>query len=533
MPTLSPVQQQLIDIFSSPQNIVNLAIIYNNCRSYKKDSFSRLWDDLCDITLGTPEVAQRLLQEFNPNDLDDFINYPRLSADQTVITSAALTEILKKIKNIIVQGKQQNQLLITARGNQKKAIELLWDEGFLSRTYEIFHHEHTFPQPVPQELLAQYQDFLQGLHAIATSSNAGQENNFLAITNNIAKNFKEYLEQLHDENGYNLTDPYFSKWLAFTLKLIFYFKDPKPSLISRLAGTFIALLVAPFLYIIFHNPIKSFLWKIATKDYLEGLLIMVFYPFIIPILVADFTISSGYQKGFDLTFKSFAGIIQADFRYSLLSFFIIGLGVASALTLVFFPPVMPFLLSLPMLSTLSGMSIPWLAVIAGTAVGLLATLIIGSITWLATRKTNIHSDAADFHDDKETPLIAATDQGQSQQAQAALAVTSKPLFVLTSLPKIMILDVTEGKDVFINENLSKQRSVNTNNFDIVKDENQITITCKTENITGKIEFHHLKNSIVIKNGQCNTSLPPYIRFIPYQPSLSQTAAAEPVPALQR
>lgn len=515
MPALSPVQQQLIDIFASKEDFVNLAIIHNNCCLHKKEIFPSLWNNLCEIALGNPETAQRLLQEFNPNDLDNLINYERLSADQTVVTSAKLAEILRKIQSAIVQGKKQSQALVPTTGNQTAAITLLWCDRFLTTTYEIFKQRHTFPKPVPQTLIDRYASYLQYLHTIALGTTTGQEVAFLEENYCMTAEFVLYLNQLPDvTDDFKNSDPYFKKWMAFFLPLIFYFKNS--SFLSRSAGAFISLLINPLLFIIFWNPIKLLLSSIANKKYLLGFLAATLYPLTLIFVIPSFTLLN-YQNGFSFTFKGFAGIILTDFHYTLLSFLIIGLGVTSALTLILFPPAVTFLLSLPLLSILSGISLPWLAVIAGATVGLLTTLITAGITWIATREANVAFSAADFRNDETAPLTASTEYGQSPEAQAALAVKNRSPFNI--LPNVIQVTTQSEKVPSLLSTIYKNKGARYPEypFYIVYDDHQIYITCSSkECTTGKIKFSFLSEPIVVENGQCKTALPPYIKFIPDQ-----------------
>lgn len=498
MPALSPVQQQLIDIFASKEEFVNLAFILNNGGLPHKELFK----SLCEIALGNPDTAQGLLQTFNPQNLDAFINNPPLNDSQ----ATTFSEILKKIKTAIAQGKKQSHPLVPTTGNQAAAIALLWDSEFLTICFEIFNQNHSFPLLVPPALIDKYASYLHQLRTIALGTTTEREIAFLVETHDATVNFAKYLTKLP------ITEQSL-KWENFFGLLKYKFKHP--SIISRLAGVFITLLIFPFLAILFLNPIKLLLSNIASKNYLFGFLATALYPLFLLIQIMVIT-SFGYMHGFELTLKNFTGLISKDFRYTLLSFLIIGLGVASALTLVLFPPAVPFLLSLPLLSSMSSISLPWLAVIAGTTIGLLATLITASITWFATRNTNSFSSTADFRNIDTAPLTAATDNGHSPEAQAALALTSSPPF--KTLPNMIEVTTHSVKAPSLQSKIYKNKGARYGEypFYIVYDDHQIYINCMQECNTGTIKFKFLSEAIVIENGQCKTALPPYIKFLPDQ-----------------
>jgi len=145
-------------------------------------------------------------------------------------------------------------------------------------------------------------------------------------------------------------------------------------------------------------------------------------------------------------------------RYQLLAWLFIGLAIGGALLTVFFPPVIPFIVSLPYLSFLAGVSVPLLGLMAGAAMALVTTSFAAVIIALLTKPSKGYRKLDDKVDSKEVGALATTSSALSLQQvggqkavvdetkhQPAIAASARDLTEVLAVSKPLFVKLDQGQ----------------------------------------------------------------------------------------
>lgn len=509
MPRLNYRQTQILEGFRYLL-ITKHAEILRQGEEYNKDpqnqpNIQQYWEDVKNVLLGSEEALTRC----QASNLGNFIAY----LEKTNTDGADFLRIINRPIN--ASFFQADDLVIPSK-HQAASIELLFNKKYIKFTaIAVGNH----PLPRCSDSLFSSETYLRFSEELFENATGEKETDWLNKFNHILYKLHRWIDSNPNLPGYSHFKADLHALLVnLQLEAAVYYSEA--GFFSRLG----ALLLGPFVAIaaiLLNNPLRNTLYGLATRDKSEIKEILT-YPFralVGLIFMPIFGAATGLEGYFQ--FIKTQWYLTWD-RYSLISLAIIGAAIASALAVVFFPPVAPFILGLPYLGFLASLSMPLLATVTGVTVGVLLTALTSMITLFATvpevAHFNIEAKEPAIKDTKDTePLLTFA---KSPEAQAALCVKSAKLFdhlpAEVEVKYQLIAASAESRQGEVC--LKKAKPCNLQLLRMEFNDKQLSITPLATGLTGEIRLGIYPEPVVFKNGQCQTKLPPYIKFNAYQPA---------------
>lgn len=525
MPRLNYRQTQILEGFRYLL-ITKHAEILRQGEEYNKDPQNQpnihlYWEDVKNVLLGSEEALTRC----QASNLNNFIAYLEKTnsdgADYLRIINRAINASFFQADNLVIPSK-----------HQAASIELLFNKKYI-KFIAIAVGKH--PLPRCSDGLFSSEAHLNFSVELFENATGEKETDWLNKFNNI-------LYKLHRWIDSNPNLPGYSQFKADLHALLVNLQLEAAAYCSE-AGFFSrlgALLLGPFVAIaaiLLNNPLRNILYGLATRDKSEIKEILA-YPLramIGLITMPIFGAATGLEGYFQ--FIKTQWYLTWD-RYSLISLAIIGAAIASALAVVFSPPIAPFILGLPYMGFLTSLSMPLLATVIGLTVGVLLTALTSVITLLSTAPEVAYFNIEETKepttkDTKDTePLLTSA---KSPEAQAALNVKGTKLFdhlpAEIEVEYHLVSTTTKAKQA--KTPLQKAKPCNLQLVSMEFNDKQLSITPLATGLTGEIRLGIYPKPIIFENGQCKTKLPPYIKFNACQPSQQSQSIPGPGITTQR
>ena len=388
MAQLNQLQQELI-AFISEQHLPSLKILRQLLRLNEgvKD-VKTLTDNLGDAILGHSQACQQIANEL-PNLKNLPKRYKISLEDQTILNN--FFNLVEKLTTAVTE---QSIVFSCLTSQQQTAIRCLFESQFIAA-------QLIYPKKgiAALKLMDELKELASGKES--RTQLFIQLFSMLKNTENIHFNCKENKE-------------FFSNYLK-NLSSGFF----KPSILNRIAGGFLGLLMFGILFPIAHNPIYHFIHLFRSRKsktfHLGHILTSPIFPLIGIVMGCGF----GYQFGVPGLLHHFAFVTGKHYiGLTIISLLIISAAIATAFFTLFFPPAAPLLVAqLPLLLSLSPVL---LAIVTG-----IATEIV--LTAVASIATMIYACIKDYQSIPEPMLVASIPATKP----AALADTNPPVLADT------------------------------------------------------------------------------------------------------
>lgn len=388
MPKLTGIAEQIISFFDKEQLFAWAQIIKFDSKA--ADTFLlHLKGKLLPET-STPTPITTHIDNFNAR-------YLRYLSEST----RDLLDNLRKIS-------QQTLLVMPQLSKiQAEAIGVLLDPVFLKMTNYLFSFNL---------IDNAYEKVVITLYKIAKDDSLSpvEQEQFLNDLRYYSLNLSRYFYFL-EMNG-TVKDHDFEAYSKYVLLLPLKFYQP--SIFNRLAAFCLNLFMAIVGNIVLLNPIATILRAISERN-ANTLFWLLKYPFL-PLLSWVYVVPKLTKLGWQSSVIDTLDALHtmAD-RHLLLSVLVIGLAIGGAMALLFLPPLVTFLLSLPYLSVLAGLSAPLLATITGLFVLSLSTAFAAIVTALVTtapKPIDIESNS-DSREGEDVPYLLNSAAAQPQQGE--------------------------------------------------------------------------------------------------------------------